>query len=289
MDQRGRGGLERILADFVPQAREIIEVALDLGLGAREPGGADDAAHGVGQLHFRDDGLQPLAIRTIADLARDPAAMAGIGHQHAIAAGEAEIGGKRRTLVAALFLHDLDEQHLTALDDVLNLVAAAQGHALAAHFFGSLLIALAILLARRGFAVAILLFVFVEIGALDDFDAILAVVLVIIRIDVATQDSFLGGMSGFFGEQRFAVFARDLVIIGVNFREGQEAVAVATIIHERRLQRRFNPGYLGEIDIALELLVLSALEIKFLDPVPRYDRDPGFFPVARIDQHTHCH
>jgi hypothetical protein len=48
------------------------------------------------------------------------------GHQHAIAAGEAQIGGERRALVAALFLDDLDQQHLTAADHVLDLVAAAQ-------------------------------------------------------------------------------------------------------------------------------------------------------------------
>jgi hypothetical protein len=64
--------------------------------------------------------------------------MARIRHQHAVAAGKAEIGGQRRALVAALFLDDLDQQHLTALDDVLDLVAAAQRHALGAQFVGFL-------------------------------------------------------------------------------------------------------------------------------------------------------
>jgi hypothetical protein len=31
----------------------------------------------------------------------------------------------------------------------------------------------------------------------------------------------------------------------MDFGKGQEAVAVAAIIDERRLQRRFDPGYLG--------------------------------------------
>jgi hypothetical protein len=73
---------------------------------------------------------------------------------------------------------------------------------------------------------------------------------------------------GLLAEQGLAVLARDLVIIGVDFREGEEAVAVPAIIDERRLQRRLDPGYLGEIDVPLELLVLGGLEIKFLDPVP---------------------
>src|SRR3546814_13695769 len=59
----------------------------------------------------------------------DPAAVRRVEHQHAITAREAEIGGQRRTLVAALFLDDLHQQHLPPADDILNLVAAAQREA----------------------------------------------------------------------------------------------------------------------------------------------------------------
>src|SRR5581483_1522479 len=72
----------------------------------------------------------------VRDLARNAAAVAGVRHQHAIAAGKAEIGGQRRALVAAFFLDDLDQQNLTALDHVLDLVAAAQSLALLAQFVG---------------------------------------------------------------------------------------------------------------------------------------------------------
>src|SRR3546814_6036323 len=64
-----------------------------------------------------------------SNLAADPAAVHRVRHQHAIAAGERQIGGKRGALVAAFFLDDLDQHHLAATDDVLNLVAAAQRHA----------------------------------------------------------------------------------------------------------------------------------------------------------------
>jgi len=94
---------------------------------------------------------------------------------------------------------------------------------------------------------------------------------------------------GLFAEQLLAVFLRDLVVIGVDFAEREEAVAIAAIFDERRLQRRFNAGNLGEIDIALELLVLGGLEVKFLDAVSIEDGDPGFFPVPRVDQHTRGH
>src|SRR4029450_335457 len=57
-------------------------------------------------------------------------------HQNAITAGEAEVGGQCGALIAALFLDDLDEQHLAALDDVLDLVAAAPRLALLAQLGG---------------------------------------------------------------------------------------------------------------------------------------------------------
>ena len=53
-----------------------------------------------------------------------------VGHQHAIASGKAEIGGQRSALVTAFFLDDLHQYDLSALDDVLDFVALAQGHAL---------------------------------------------------------------------------------------------------------------------------------------------------------------
>ena len=96
-------------------------------------------------------------------------------------------------------------------------------------------------------------------------------------------------MLGFLAQQGVAVGLGDLVIIGVDFAEGEEAVAIAAIVDERRLERRFDPGYLGEIDITFELLVLGGLEIKFLDPVSLDDRDPSFLRVARVDQHAHGH
>ena len=50
-------------------------------------------------------------------------------------------------------------------------------------------------------------------------------------------------------QQGLPVGHGDLVIIGVDFAEGQKPVPVAAIIHEGGLKRRFDPGNLGEIDI----------------------------------------
>ena len=53
------------------------------------------------------------------DAAADAAAARVVGHQHHVAAGQADEGGQRRALVAALFLLDLHQQLLAFLDHVL--------------------------------------------------------------------------------------------------------------------------------------------------------------------------
>ena len=101
------------------------------------------------------------------------------------------------------------------------------------------------------------------------------------------QPFFLGGVLGFLAKQGFAIGLGDLVIIGMDFAEGQKAVAIAAIVDERRLERRFYPGDLGEIDIPFELLVLGGFEVKLLDPVSFGDGDPSLLGMARVDQHAH--
>jgi hypothetical protein len=98
---------------------------------------------------------------------------------------------------------------------------------------------------------------------------------------------FLGlAMGAFVGlDQRLTIGDRDLVIIRVDFAEGQKTVAVAAVFDEGRLQRRLYPRDLGEVDIAAQLFALSGLEIKFLDAIAADHNDPGLFRVSGIDQH----
>ena len=95
----------------------------------------------------------------------------------------------------------------------------------------------------------------------------------------------LAGEGGLLGEERLAVGLGDLVVVGVDFREGQEAVAVAAVVDEGRLQRRLDARDLGEVDVAGELPLVKRLEVEFLDPVPVHDHDAGLFRVRGIDQH----
>ena len=98
---------------------------------------------------------------------------------------------------------------------------------------------------------------------------------------------FLGlAMGAFVGlDQRLTVGDRNLIIVGVDFAEGQEAVAVAAIFDEGGLQRRLYAGDLGEIDVTAQLLALGGLEVKLFDAIAADDNDPGLFRVGSIDQH----
>ena len=102
---------------------------------------------------------------------------------------------------------------------------------------------------------------------------------------------FLGlAMGAFVGlDQRLTVGDRDLVIVGMDFAECQETVAVAAIFDEGRLQRRLYARDLGEINIAAQLFALGGLEIKFFDAIAADHNDPGLFRVGGIDQHLVGH
>ena len=86
-------------------------------------------------------------------------------------------------------------------------------------------------------------------------------------------------------DQRLPVGDRDLVIVRMDFGERQEAVAVAAVLDERRLQRRLDPRHLGEIDIAAKLFAVRGLEIEFLDAVAAQHDHPGFLRMGRVDEH----
>jgi hypothetical protein len=56
-------------------------------------------------------------------------------------------------------------------------------------------------------------------------------------------------------------------------------MTVAAVVDERRLKRRFDPGYLGEIDVAAKLSLVLGFEIKVFDLAGfRLRRPPGSPP-----------
>jgi hypothetical protein len=90
-------------------------------------------------------------------------------------------------------------------------------------------------------------------------------------------------------DQRLPVGDRNLIVIGMDFAEGEEAVAVAAIFDEGGLERGFDPCDLGEVDIPAQLLALRGLEIKLFDAIAADHDDPGLLRVGGIDQHLVGH
>ncbi len=110
--------------------------------------------------------------------------------------------------------------------------------------------------------------------------------------DLERLDVVLGAAAGFgflLGDQRLPVGDRDLVIVGMDFRKCEEALPVAAIFDERRLERGLHARHLGEIDVSLERPLGRGLEIEFLDLVTVENDDPGLLRVAGIDEHTLGH
>jgi hypothetical protein len=247
IDQRRGVGAERRLADRLPQTQQIFVVALDLGLGALGARRADDQAHALRHVERRGRGLEALAVGGVGDLAGDAAALAGVGHQHAVAAGQRQPGGQGRALAAALVLDDLDQQDLAALDDVLDLVTPHQA-ALQALLVGEAALVLVV-------------------GALAAE--------IVLRIVVRRR----------LGHDGFAVGDRDLVVVRVDLVEGQEAVPVAAVLDEGGLQAGLYPCDLGEIDVAAKLSLRAGFKVVFLDLTALDDRDAGFLRVGGVDQH----
>ena len=70
-----------------------------------------------------------------------------------------------------------------------------------------------------------------------------------------------------FFKQRLPVRDRNLIIVRMDFGEGQKAVAVAAVIDEGRLQRGFNARDFGEVDIAAKRFAAGGFEIEFFDAV----------------------
>src|SRR5690606_21580427 len=102
--------------------------------------------------------------------------------------------------------------------------------------------------------------------------ALLAFVLVVLGLSLL----------GLGAQQRLPVGHRDLIVVGMDFGEGQEAVPVAAIFDERGLKRPFHPRHAGQVDISLELLLVLGLEIEFFDAVTANDDNPRFLRVGGI-------
>ena len=86
-----------------------------------------------------------------------------------------------------------------------------------------------------------------------------------------------------FGDQHLPVGDGYLIIIGVDFVEREEALAIAAIVHKRRLQGWFDPDDLGEVYVSFELFAGCYLDIKFFQPFSVEHHHPSFLRVSGVD------
>ncbi len=91
--------------------------------------------------------------------------------------------------------------------------------------------------------------------------------------------------SALFLEQGEAVGDGDLVVIRMDFRESQKAVAIAAVIDEGGLKRRLHPRHLGEVNITSQRHFVGGFEIEFLDFVTAYHHHPSFLRVGGVYKH----
>ena len=246
--QRRGGRLERRLPDVVPLPQHVLQVALHLGLGAVHAGGPHDHSHALGHVEGLDDIPEPLAIGDADDLSADAAAAHGVGHQHAVAPGQRQIGRERGALIAALLLDHLDQEDLAPLHHLLNLVGPVDRAGDPRHLvvLAAAYVLDAVVQRLRG----VLL---VDLGStrrhLVGFPGLVLLGGKVIRgrvvlrapaVPAVPGAGFLGprrlGLGGRLARnQRLPVGDRYLVVIRVDFVEGKEAVPAAAVIDERRL------------------------------------------------------
>jgi hypothetical protein len=131
-------------------------------------------------------------------------------------------------------------------------------------------------------------------GVLDDLALDTLASAAAARVAVA-RTAAVGAIFGFFLglamgalvrlDQGLAIGDRNLIIVRMDFAEGEKTVTVAAILDEGSLQGWLYARDFGEVDIAAQLFALSGLEIKLFDSIAADHDDPGLFRVGGIDQH----
>src|SRR5438552_2767118 len=116
-------GIRRGALDRAPQLHQVAQVPVQFLGRAADRCRAGDDAHAIGQLQLVERVAKLVAVFAL-DAARDAAAARVVRHQDQVAPGQADEGGQRGALRAALVLLDLDDQLLAFAQRILDAGAA---------------------------------------------------------------------------------------------------------------------------------------------------------------------
>ncbi len=126
----------------------------------------------------------------------------------------------------------------------------------------------------------------VAAGQRDERGERSALVAALFLVDL--HDDFLALLEEFLQPGLVGVDARLEVVAG-NFLERQEAVAIAAVLDERRLQRGLEPRDPALVDVRLLLFLGRLFDVDVVQVLAVDDRDAQFFRLRRIDEHAlHC-
>src|SRR5699024_2473621 len=119
VDQEGSRALAGLLGNRLPDLDQVVEVPLQLFSAATDAGSAYDDAHFLRHGKLAHGFLELVALFAL-DTPGNTTSARVVGHHDKKAPGQADEGGQRGTLVAALFLGNLDNDFLAFLEDFLD-------------------------------------------------------------------------------------------------------------------------------------------------------------------------
>ena len=122
--RKGRRALFGRAPDCFPHPEEVVDVRLQLLGGAADPGGAHDETDVLSGMSESAERFPKLRALVALHPSRDSSRSRVVRHQDQVAAREADERGERRSLVAALFLLDLDDDLLAGGHRFLDREAA---------------------------------------------------------------------------------------------------------------------------------------------------------------------
>ena len=137
VDQEGTFSTFGCAINGGPQFQQVIQIPLQFGGIAANAGGAGNDAHAIGIFKLVQCLLQFLTVFPFNASAHATASRV-VGHQHNVAASQADKGGQGCALVATFFFFNLHQERLAFFDDVVD-ACLVDGHASSEILAGNLL------------------------------------------------------------------------------------------------------------------------------------------------------